>query len=58
MMELILVEWFHAIHAIHAIEIEPEGDGLDFDNEIVTSCLLTDFKVLVNSRTQDDLYNY
>ena len=54
MMELILVEWFHAIHAI---EIEPEGDGLDFDNELVTSCLLTDFKVLVNSRTQDDLYN-
>ena len=51
MMELILVEWFHAI------EIEPEGGGLDFDNELVTSCLLTDFKVLVNSRTQDDLYN-
>ena len=32
MLKLILVEWSYLILAL---EIEPEGDGLDFDNELV-----------------------
>ena len=31
-VELILVEWFSLFRAL---EIEPEADGLDFDNELV-----------------------
>ena len=31
-VELILVEWFSLTRAL---EIEPEGAGLDFDNELV-----------------------